>query len=277
MPRAWPSSSRLVGCRWAMPSTARSGSTWRTGHVRGRRLPLAPGRHALRHGPGPRAQRLGVLQLQPGQLGRRRPGRPRPQLLARLFHPRPAAQRCSSADRRSCSCSSHATSDSAYAFWAVRQRPPQPVREPVTLGRRDAQLALQERRERRRPVAHEPSRDLCVEQVGTGWRRRRGSARRGPAARHAPRASAGVSNNRGQRPHVDARAGRRGPARRFAVGRRRAAPRELQQRRGVGSRCRSRWNSVSIAYRGWAASSSINRSSSSWRSTQRWVTRDGPR
>ena len=204
-PRAWASSSSVVGWRWAMPRMARSGSTWRTG------MSLAAAsrsRHAATAWATARARdrserasfsfihaASGVDRA--GRAGCAAPRRP----------PRPTPVRPSSAelgDRAGpAAASSDATSAAAYACWAVGQRPAQPVGEAVALGRRDAELALQQRRpatacrsrrSRPRPGCRTGARGTAP----TAWV----STSRSCCAAWAT-ASAGDSNSLAQRPRVD--------------------------------------------------------------------------
>ena len=150
---------------------ARSGRTWRTGVSVAAASRSRHAASAWATERGLRAQRLGVLQLEPGDVGVGGPRRPGAQLLAGLLGPPEPAQRRQLGDQPVVQLEQRRHVGGGVRLLGVGQRAPQPVGQAVALGRRDAQLALQQRDQRRRAVADEPGGDLGVEQVRAGWRR----------------------------------------------------------------------------------------------------------
>ena len=174
-PRACASSSSVVGWRWAMPRIGQVGQHLAHRRVVRRRLPLPPRGHGLGHGPGLRPQRPGVLQLRstpPRGRWRRSAGCAAPRTRPRPSPGGPSAGQLG--DEAVVQLEQGGDVGGGVLRWAVGQRPAQPVGEPVALGRRDAELALQQRHQRRRAVADEAGGDLGVEQARAGPRRRRG-------------------------------------------------------------------------------------------------------
>ena len=159
--------------------------------------------------------------------------------------PRPTPSRpsvVSSATSRSCSSSSDATSAAAYACWAsVSGRRSQSVRRSPLAGVMPSSPCSSDD-QRRRAVADEPGRDLGVEQVAPGSRPTAWvSTSRSCWAAWAT-ASAGLLEQPAQRAP-----GRRPAGRRARVPAAASASCTSARR---GKYVRSRWNSVSMAYRG---------------------------
>ena len=160
---AWPSSLSVDGARCEMPRMARSGSTWRTGTSR--RI-ARRSRHAATDGRrrGARAQRAGVLQPQPGVVGAGAADRLGAQFLARVDDPVASGRWPTSlAAEPVVHLEQVLDVGGGVLHLVVGQRPAQPVGEPIALGRRHTDLALQQRHQRRRAVAGEPGGDLRVE------------------------------------------------------------------------------------------------------------------
>ena len=151
-PRAWRSSSprterrssAVSGGRWAMPMTARSDSTKRTGEIAGHGPALPPRRHRLGDAPRLAPQLAGVLQPQPGLRRGRRDRRAGPELLALVEGPLQSAPRVELvATSRSYSVEQVLDVGRGVGLLAVGERAAQPVGEALA-------LAAPSRRARRR-------------------------------------------------------------------------------------------------------------------------------
>ena len=164
--RRAPATSRAVvlGCRWAMPSTARSGSTWRTGTSTAIARRSRHARHRPGHATGARLQHAHVLEAQPCLLGS-------VPLTGRCAAPRRPRRptRCGRARQLAVELGPAAPAGGdvggGVVALLVGQRPPQPVGEAVALRRGDLQLGPQQRHQRRRAVAEEPGGQLGVVDV----------------------------------------------------------------------------------------------------------------
>ena len=164
-PRAWASSSSVVGWRWAMPRMARSGSTWRTGVSV---AAASRSRHAATAWATARARgrsERASFSLSPRHARGRSPrsaGGAAPRTRPRPSSSRPSAPQLG--DQAVVQLEQDATSAAAYSHWAsVSGRRSQSVSRSPLAGD-DAELALQQRRQRRRAVADEAGGDLGVEQ-----------------------------------------------------------------------------------------------------------------
>ena len=203
----------MVGCRWAMPTMARSSSTWRTGWSvsAARRSRQAATDCATRRGV-PCSWRISLTRRQACSGSRPPRSRRRTASHSSSTHcRRPRASR--SASQLLVDLEQVLDVAGGVGELVVVERSGQPVGQAVALGHADAQDALVERGQRRRGHADEPGRDLGVEQVGRDRCRRPGRAPRGPGRRRAARPR---RPRRGSRPAGRCRppADRSGPARR---------------------------------------------------------------
>jgi hypothetical protein len=126
---------------------------------------LAPRRERSGDGTPAWPERAHVLQPLPRVPRRRSADGPGEQLVARLHRPLGAPEPCELGGEAVAHVEQVRHVGRRVLALVGRQRTPQPVREAVALDRAHAQLALEQRDERGRPVADEPRSDLGVVQA----------------------------------------------------------------------------------------------------------------
>ena len=197
---------------------------------------LPPRGHGLGHAAGLALQGPDVLEAQPGGLGSSGPtGACRSSShSARAQSSRPSSSSCAAEPVVEVEQVRHVARRVGHLV--VRERPAQPVGQTVGLGQADLELAVDQRRQRRRGVAEEAGGELGVEQAG----------RHGPAGvgEHVEVLLGGVEH--GQPGTGEQRAPAPGCRRERVDQGQLVVPGQLHQGQ-LGVVVRSRWNSVSRA------------------------------
>ena len=134
-------------------------------HIGAHGAPLSPGSETLCDGPGVGPQGSSVLEAKPCIVRGRSTRRPGAELFTGILGPRQPADFGELGHQPFVHFEQVLDIDGGVRALAVGQRTTQPVGQPVALGRRDPDLPLQQRDQRRRAVAHETSGQLRVEHL----------------------------------------------------------------------------------------------------------------